>query len=431
MDTAQEPDEAKRSPPQVDAVTLKREPLLNKDYRMRPDRATLLAAAAARKTLATELLCDLIRLDTTNLPGNEYLVADYVEAFCKKRNISFKRYDPGGGRVSLIAEIGSGHSPRLFIPAHSDVVPAGEGWSVPPFGGVIKDGYVWGRGATDDKGPLAGLLAAADYLKTIESELEGTLLLGVIADEERGSVAGLDWLLKTYDIKADFAFVPDIAGFLRVVEVAEKGLVNIRVTFFGKQAHSSTPKEGVSALSALAELLYQTENWLPAGSAQAHPLLSPTTCVIAQAQAGVAHNIVPGKAEAVYNLRFLPHQSEEAITQELRELANAVAAKRPGITVKVELISSLAPSEVQTDQPVAQALYKAIAEITGDAPQFIGVGGATLCKQLIWAGIPAVAFGPGDPGLAHMADERIEIEELVRYTAVVMGATLNAVGKAV
>ena len=393
------------------------------------DRATIVAAAEARREMVTTLLSELIQLDTVNPPGNEKIAAEYVGKFCAARGIPFKTYDPGAGRTSLIGEIGSGASPRLFIPAHTDVVPVGEGWSVPPLGGVVKDGYVWGRGATDDKGPLAGLLAAADYLKTVEGEFKGTLMIGAIADEEHGSDLGLDWLLKECGIKADMAFVPDIPSHMAEVEIAEKGLVNIRVTFHGKQAHSSTPWDGVSALSALAEMIYLTEAWKPNGSDIKHPLLTPTTCVVAKADAGIAHNIVPGKATAVYNLRYLPHQTGTGITQELRRMAEQIASRRKGVTVEVEKFAELAPSEVKSDQPVAQALYGAIHEITGKEPKFVGIGGATLCKQLIWAGIPAAAFGPGDHNMPHMADERISVDELVKYTAVVIGATLRAVGK--
>jgi len=393
------------------------------------DRNTILAAAEARRELVTRLLSELIQIDTTNPPGNEHLAVAYVARFCDERKISFKTYDPGEGRTSLIAEIGSGASPRLFIPAHTDVVPAGDGWSVPPFGGVVKDGQVWGRGATDDKGPLAGLLAAVDYLKTVEGEFKGTLMAGAIADEEHGSDLGLDWLLKEKGVKADMAFVPDIPGWLQEVEIAEKGLVNVRVTFHGKQAHSSTPQEGVSALAALAEMMYLTENWHPHGSDRKHPLLSPTTCSITKADGGIAHNIVPGKATAVYNVRYLPWQSGDGVAHELRKMAEQIVTRRKGTSVDVEKIAELAPSEVKPDQPVAQALFKAIADMTGKEPRFIGVGGATLCKQLIWAGIPAAAFGPGDHSMPHMADERIPIDELVKYTAVVIGATLNAVGK--
>ena len=393
------------------------------------DRETIVNAAEQRRELVTTLLSELIQLDTINPPGNEKIAADYVGKFCTARGIPFKTYDPGENRTSLIAEIGTGQSPRLFIPAHTDVVPVGEGWSVPPLGGIVKDGYVWGRGATDDKGPLAGLLAAADYLKTVEGEFKGTLMVGAIADEEHGSDKGLDWLLKECGVKADMAFVPDIPSHLEEVEIAEKGLVNVRVTFHGKQAHSSTPWDGISALSALAEMIHLTEVWKPHGSDIRHPLLTPTTCVVTKAEAGIAHNIVPGKASAVYNLRYLPHQTGTGITAELRRMAEHIASRRKGITVVVENIAELAPSEVKSDQPVAQALYGAIHEITGKEPKFVGIGGATLCKQLIWAGIPAAAFGPGDHNMPHMADERIAIEELVKYTAVVIGATLRAVGK--
>jgi succinyl-diaminopimelate desuccinylase len=392
-------------------------------------REAVLSAAEARRDLVTRLLSELIQLDTTNPPGNEKIACDYVAKFCNERKIPFKTWDPGGGRTSLIAEIGTGKSPRLFIPAHTDVVPAGDGWSVPPFGGVVKDGQVWGRGATDDKGPLAGLLAAGDFLKTVEHEFEGTLMLGAIADEEHGSDKGLDWLLKECGVKADMAFVPDIPSHLNEVEIAEKGLVNVRVTFHGKQAHSSTPEDGVSALAALAELMHLTENWKPHGSDKRHPLLSPTTCVITKSEAGIAHNIVPGKATAVYNVRYLPHQSGSGVTHELRRMAEEIATRRKGISVTVENIAELAPSEVSQDAPVAQALFKAIQDITGRLPKFTGIGGATLCKQLIWSKIPAAAFGPGDHTMPHMADERISIDQLVQYTGVLIGATLRAVGK--
>ncbi|HYG75638.1 MAG TPA: M20 family metallopeptidase [Planctomycetota bacterium] len=392
-------------------------------------REQILKAAEDRRELVTKLLSELIQIDTTNPPGNEHLAVAYCAKFCEARKIPYKTYDPGEGRTSLIAEVGSGSGPRLFIPAHTDVVPAGEGWSVPPFGGVVKDGQVWGRGATDDKGPLAGLLAAVDFLKTVEGEFRGTLMAGAIADEEHGSDLGLDWLLKEKGVKADMAFVPDIPSFLQEVEIAEKGLVNVRVTFHGKQAHSSTPEEGVSALGALAEMMYMTENWRPHGSERKHPLLSPTTNVIVRADAGIANNIVPGKASAVYNLRFLPWQTGTGITQELRKMAEQIASRRKGVSVTVEKIAELEPSEVKQDSPVAQSLFKAIKDVTGKEPKFVGIGGATLCKQLIWAGIPAAAFGPGDHSMPHMADERIPIDELVKYTAVVIGATLNAVGK--
>jgi acetylornithine deacetylase/succinyl-diaminopimelate desuccinylase family protein len=389
-------------------------------------REKIVAVAEERRELVTQLLIELIQLDTTSPPGNEKIAADYVGKFCKDRGIPFKTYDPGQNRTSLIAEIGNGKGPRLFIPAHTDVVPVGEGWSVPPFGGVVKDGQIWGRGATDDKGALAGLLAAADFLKTMEGEINGTLMVGAIADEEHGSTHGLEYLLKHCGVKAEMAFVPDIPSWLKTVEIAEKGLVNVRVTFFGKQAHSSTPDEGVSAMAALAEMLFHTEKWLPHGSDKKHPLLSPTTCLATRVDSGIAHNIVPGKATAVYNCRFLPHQSGDGVAQELRKMAEQIASRRPGITVTVEKFSELAPSEISADSPVAQALSQSIAEITGETPKFIGVGGATLCKQLIWAGIPAAAFGPGDGSMPHMVDERIPIDELVRYTAVVIGATLRA-----
>jgi len=185
-----------------------------------PDRIAIMKAAEKRRELVTALLVDLIRLDTSTPPGNERLAAEYVARFCDQRKIRYRRHDAGEGHVSLIGHVGKGGSPRLFVPAHTDVVPAGDGWTVDPFGGVIKKGAVWGRGTTDNKGALAGLLAAADYLNTVPHLLRGTYQFGAIADEETGSQRGLIWLIKKGLIKATWRWFPisrppfggDIAG---------------------------------------------------------------------------------------------------------------------------------------------------------------------------------------------------------------------------
>lgn len=388
--------------------------------------AAVAAAAEEKREATVRRLVELIRLDTSNPPGNEKLVADYVAAFCEERGIRFRLFKPGGGRTSLVMELGGRRDgSRLLIPAHADVVPAGDGWSVPPFEGVVRDGYVWGRGAVDNKGPLAGLLTVAELLQPAANDLPGTLLLGVLADEERGSALGLERLLEEGALQAEAAFVPDIPCGLRAVELAEKGYLDVKVVFHGRQAHSSTPEQGASALAAAAEFLVAVEKRRPQGGDEPHPFLSPTTMVAAVAEAGSAPNMVPGKAELTLNLRFLPGQTPKGLAAEIRSWAEETAARRKGITAEVRVETTLPPSEVPADSPVVRALRNALAETTGTEPCLIGIGGATFCKQLVTRGIPAVAYGPGEETAAHAADERLAISELERFVVATTAAVRN------
>jgi acetylornithine deacetylase/succinyl-diaminopimelate desuccinylase family protein len=372
-------------------------------------------------------LVDLIRLDTSNPPGEEKRVVDYTADFCRARDIQCQIFDEPNRRCSLIAEVGGHHDGRrLFFPAHADVVPAGDNWSVPPFAGVVKDGWVWGRGATDNKGALAGLLAVLEYLKPREKELPGAIVVGVLADEERGSTLGLERLLRENRIRADAAMVPDVPSRLSVIELAEKGYLDVRVVFLGKQAHSSNPALGANALAAAAEFILMTEKNELSGGRNKHPFLSPTTLVPSILNAGSAPNIVPGRAELTLNVRFLPGQTEESILADIRKWTEATCAKRDGIKVEASVAGrSLPPTEVPAKSDLTAALRDALTEVTGDQPNLIGIGGATLCKQLIAYGIPAVGYGLGDGEMPHMADERLEIEQLPLFISATLAAARN------
>ena len=133
-----------------------------------------------------DLCADLIRQNTVNPPGNEYLAAQVVEEYLKGYDIPSQKYEGAPGRTNLIAAVGSG-SPVVFVPAHTDVVPAGDGWTQDPFEMTIKEGYIYGRGVNDDKGPLVSLLLLAAFLSQHQDKFNGTLLVGAVADEETGS----------------------------------------------------------------------------------------------------------------------------------------------------------------------------------------------------------------------------------------------------
>ena len=178
---------------------------------------------------------------------------------------------------------------------------------------------MYGRGASDDKGPTAALALAGACLKEC-FQLSGTVLLAGVADEEVGSALGLEYLLREGKIAADFAIVPDIAGNMKTIDLAEKGLLFVEIVSHGRQAHGSTPEKGVNALWNLIGLLNRIrERGVPMAQ---HALLSPPTCNLGMMSGGAAPNIVPGRASAVLDIRF-PARPERRADEGLAGLADA------------------------------------------------------------------------------------------------------------
>jgi len=377
-----------------------------------------------RRPLLVELLSGLIRARTENPPGNEAEAAKVLAAFFDRFQIPHESFEAAPGRTNLIGRVGTGGK-TLLLPGHLDTVPAGDGWSYPPFEPTIIAGRMYGRGTMDNKGPMAAIALAGACLKEC-ADLNGTVLLAGVADEEAGSALGLEWLMREKLLYADYAIVPDCGGEMGEVDVAEKGLLHVRVISHGRQAHGSTPQRGVNAIWNLIELL---ERARAAGLPDAqHDLLSPPTCNLGMISGGVAPNVVPGVAAAVLDFRYLPGQTAEQYLRRLRELADAVARDLPDARFDVETICSLPATEVERDSPLVRIIRETAAATTGRPVRLFGMSGATVTKQLISRGVVAVGFSAGDAKLAHMADESVELEELAQFARVITLVAVRLLG---
>ena len=372
-----------------------------------------------------DILCRLIEQDTTNLPGNEYLAAKVVHEFFDDCGIEYKDYEKQPGRTNVIATIGKG-KPVLAAAAHMDVVPAGEGWSTEPFKPVVKDGRVYGRGTVDNKGQLASLLYCAKYLKEHEAELNGTFMIIAAADQERGSELGLVYLVEEGIVEADAAIIPDTAGNMREISVGEKGMVRMRVTSYGRQAHASTPEVGFNAIWPLVDFLTRFKK-LDLGG-EKHDLFSPLTTNLGLINGGAAVNIVPAQAEADIDCRYLPGMSGEEICGRLRKLAEETMAENSGSKIEVAMLENMAPFELSQNEPVITLIQKHAHEVLGLEPKLCGMAGTTVCKQLVAKGIPSVGYSTGDDGVAHVADEYIAIDELVDFAKVMYSIVMDFCG---
>jgi len=379
-----------------------------------------------RKKELFRLLSELIAIRTVNPPGNEVEAARYLEEFCRKEKIRHRRFEKKPGRTNLLLQAGDGR-PCLLVACHLDVVPAGEGWKTDPFRAVLKRGRVYGRGAVDNKGQLAASLMTLKYLKRQEEKLEGSFSVLATADEETGSALGLGWLSKSGQIKADAAIVPDCPDNMRGINISEKGAIFLQVSSFGKQAHGSTPEEGVNAIWHMLDFLQNLKKGgLPAGH---HPLHSPPTLNLGTIEGGSAVNIVPAKCEARLDFRYLPGQKPEKYLSKVRRAIEQTKRRHPEARFSTDLLSLHYPVEVKRDTPLIKFLKRRTKEVRGIEPKPYGISGSTNVKQLVEAGIEAVGFSPGGKKVPHMSNEWVSLEELVDFATILALVAFDFIGK--
>lgn len=223
---------------------------------------------------ATRLLAEFVRINTTNPPGNEHLACDWLRELLDAEGIESQSFDPGGGRSSLIATLpGDGSRGKaLTLLNHTDVVPVEEAhWSVPPFDGVVRDGFVWGRGTLDMKG--LGILQLMVLLlhRRLDLPLRRDLTFLAVADEEAGGMQGIEYLDRERPELLDCDFVINEGGAgatslfgaertVLQVGVAEKGPLWLRLSATGSPGHGSVP-HGDNALERLTQALSRVLGW--------------------------------------------------------------------------------------------------------------------------------------------------------------------------
>ncbi|MEK7703873.1 MAG: M20/M25/M40 family metallo-hydrolase [Myxococcota bacterium] len=358
--------------------------------------------------------------DEMDMPGHEERVVTILERIFSEWQIPHYREARDPKRPSLFATLGKPGGRRLMYLLHTDTVPAGslELWKFPPFDTFEKDGKLYGRGVLDNKGPMISTLAAMKILKQHEAHLPGEVVFAAIADEEVQLGYGLGWLLEQGKIKCDEAIVPDIAGEMKEINIAEKGRAVLRITAHGKAAHAMWPERGTSALFGLAAALTKLEKLKMVH--KKHPLLGSPTHNLGLARGGSAPNAVADRADAVIDIRYVPGQKESAIKKQIKEICDAEAKRRPGLRFVVELERGAPPIEVKPHAPIVKAILR-------HAPKakLTGTGGGTFAHGLVEHGIDAVGWSPGAEKTYHQPNEEIAVSQLTTFAGKLAAATLD------
>jgi acetylornithine deacetylase/succinyl-diaminopimelate desuccinylase-like protein len=243
-------------------------------------------------------------------------------------------------------------------------------------------------------------------LKQHEPQIPGTFTFAAVGDEEVGVGVGIDYLLEQKLIECTDAVVPDIAGDMKEINVAEKGRVILKVTAHGRQAHAMNPAKGVNAIHAMSRFLLLLESIELKHTV--HPILGSPTINTGLIRGGAAPNAVAASCETTLDIRYVPSQSPEGIRAEIAALAEKV--QMPGARFDVDIFQSSKPCEVSPGAPI-------VKRILGHAPdaKIVGSGGGTFANPLVQAGIEAVGWAPGNEATYHEPNEEIEVEQLTTF----------------
>ncbi len=414
---------------------------------------------------AVSLLSRYIQIDTTNPPGNEIKAAKFFKSIFDREGIEARIFESAPGRGNIYARLrGDGSKKALVLLNHMDVVPADRRfWSEEPFGGLVKDGYVWGRGALDMKGSAIVELMTMLILKRQGIPLKRDIIFLGMADEEAGGAMGLGFMVKEhFDLFKDAEFVLNEGGRINLrgdgkvpyyaVGVSEKGPFWLKLTVRGSPGHGSTPKSDSAVNRLIASLNriinYQTplkvvpevqkfyadiadlepspkkERLKDLKRSLKDPVFAAEFTKNPRANARVRNtisvtmlegsskvNVIPSQASAKIDIRLLPGEDPKEFLKELRRVIGDES-------IKIERILSIPP----ISSPTNSELFQTISEVSRNHdPEAVIttplLRGFTDCHYFRERGILCYGFIPfkksdKERSRVHGNDERISVENI-------------------
>lgn len=354
-------------------------------------------------TSVTDLLQKLIRIPSVNPDGDpgttetgEKKCAEFVGEFLQAlgAEVEFREVLPG--RPNVLGHFpGKPGRPRLLFAPHTDTVTV-SGMTVDPFGGELRDGRIYGRGASDTKGSIAAILwalqAAREHLGKLSYEI---WFAGLVGEE-----AGLNGSRALSEQeKFDFAIVGEPTN-LQIVH-SHKGAIWLRISTRGRAAHGSRPEEGESAILKMNRVLNViVEDIMPRLASRSHSLLGSPTLNVGTVNGGSKINIVPDRCFATLDIRITPDEEDSAW---LEDVCQRLRAAEPAL--EIEILQKSTSLYTDPAHPIIDTLRACGAGLT-TAKWFSDAG------PLSRGGTPTICIGPGSIAQAHTADEFILVEDL-------------------
>jgi acetylornithine deacetylase len=314
-------------------------------------------------------------------------------------------------RPNVVARIGKAGGPSLMFNGHLDVVGV-DGMTHPPFDAQTTDGRLFGRGATDMKGGVAAMCAAA--WRAAQVGLGGEIIVAAVVDEEWQS-AGTRCLIER-GVRADACIVTEPTRL--AIAPAHKGFTWTEVTLTGRAAHGSRYDVGIDAIRHAGLLLAEIDRVEREELVRhTHPLLGHASLHAAEVSGGSGWSTYPDRCSLTIERRTVPGESPDDAVREMEVALARVTSNTPAVRGAVRHVFSQWPSDVAVNAPIVTALSTAM-RAAGEAVAIEGLSAWTDAALLNAAGIPAICYGPGDISLAHSATEWVAEDEITRATGV-------------
>jgi len=396
---------------------------------------------------------DLVRIPTVNPPGDEYAACASLLGDTLRRHEFAVEFIVADGRaehtsrhprVNVVGSRATGRGPVVHLNGHIDVVPPGDGWTTDPFGAVIRDGRIFGRGVCDMKAGIAAAVFAAEAIRRAGVEPAGTIEISGTVDEESGGFAGVAWLAERGRIargRTDYVIIPEPLNVDRIC-VGHRGVYWFELTTRGRTAHGSMPFLGVSAIDAMNAVMTAIRRELEPALARRvttmpvvpdgarHATINVNAICGGQPIDGVQTPCVADCCTAIFDRRFLIEEGFAATKDEIARLVKGAVSSIPGIDFELRDLMVVEPVLTPHDSPVVSAVGGAIRQVLGSTASLVASPGTYDHKHVARiAGIrDCVAYGPGELELAHQPDESCRISDLVSATKVIALATLDLMG---
>jgi acetylornithine deacetylase/succinyl-diaminopimelate desuccinylase family protein len=370
------------------------------------------------------LMQSLIQIPSVT--GNESKIGALMERECIKDGLEVDVVEPLMDRVSVVAKYrGTEKGSRMMMYSHYDVVPAGDAdsWTHPPFSGKISEGYIWGRGAQDNKVATCGLTIAFRALQELGIRLKGDIVFTHVGDEEKGGRYGFREILdRGYGEGIDYLFYAH-GGSPDTIGIAANGSRGCTITVKGRSAHTAQLESGVNAvvhaaglvneLQSLAEEVNQRKFHLPGTESVMKSRFS-----VNKIHGHVANNNVPDNCEIYIDRRYTPSETKEQVDQEYSRVIKIAKLKNPALDVEYKIGSGNLVSVAPADSPLVASIQKAAERVIGYIPKPIGGSHSSDHGWFVERHHkPFASYGIGGEGI-HGANERIKIEDLISTTKV-------------
>ncbi|PJE30651.1 Succinyl-diaminopimelate desuccinylase [Pseudooceanicola marinus] len=409
-------------------------------------------AILARRDELIALTQDLIRIPTLNPPGENYReICDYLDRRLRGKGFETQLVRAEGAvgdsdkypRWNIVArKEGARSGECVHFNSHIDVVDVGRGWTTDPFGGELKDGKIYGRGACDMKGGLAASIIAAEAFIDVCPDFSGAIEISGTADEESGGFGGVAYLAeKGFYAKVDHVIIPEPLNKDRIC-LGHRGVWWAEIETHGEIAHGSMPFLGDCAVRHMGAVLHEMEESLFPALAQKRtemPVVpegaKQSTLNINSLHGGQAEiprdvnalpsPCVPDSARMVIDRRFLIEESIDEVIGEMKTVLDKVKGERPNFSYEMREMMRVLPTMTEREAPVVQSVTRAIQDTMGTAPQYVVSPGTYDQKHIDRIGRlkNCIAYGPGILDLAHKPDEYVGVDDMLQ-SAEVMALSL-------